>query len=295
MIKIGKINTLKVLQIKGKKCFLEGGDYGNIFIRSRELPEGTAVGGDVEVFVYSSSDGLAATTSKPYALLDEFACLKVVSVTEIGVFLDWGIDKDLFMPRRYVQSSGGNTWRGKGTSGPELPSEGDKLIIRLIPDPTSDGVIATTEISKYIVEEAEGLEANEEVDLFVYKFTDLGANVIIKNKFRGIIYRNELFSKLEKGDKVKGYIKKVRDDGKVDVSLIKQGFLESNEIAENKIINTLKDKNGFLPLYDKSTPEEIKNILHISKKSFKRAAGTLYKKKIITIEEKGIRLTGEEK
>ena len=297
MITIGKINTLKVLQIKGKKCFLDGENYGQIFMRSAELPEGTLVGENVEVFIYSSNDGFAATRKTPHALLGEFACLEVVSSTDIGVFLDWGIEKDLYLPIRYIKDKAPvMTYKGKGRgTETSLPEKGDKLIIYVIPDPTSDGVIATTEISKYIVEEAEGLEANEEVDLFVYKFTDLGANVIINNKFRGIIYRNELFSKLEKGDRVKGYIKKVRDDGKVDVSLIKQGFLEANEIAENKIINTLKDKNGFLPLCDKSTPEEIKNILHISKKSFKRAAGTLYKKKIIAIEEKGIRLTGEEK
>ena len=291
MITIGNMNTLKISQKKAKKCFLDGGKLGEIFIRSRELPDGASVGDDVEVFIYSSVDGLAATTTKPHALLGEFAYLKVVSATEIGIFLDWGIDKDLYLPKRYIQDTGTNTYRGKGKSTDNsLPEEGDKLIVYVMEDPTSDGVIATTEINKYIEEEAEGLEANEEVDLFVYKFTDLGANVIINNKFRGVIYHNEIFSKLEKGDRIKGFIKKVRDDGKVDVSLIKQGFLESNVIAENKIIKALELKNGFLPLHDKSSPDEIKNILHMSKKSFKRASGTLYKRKKIIIEESGIRL-----
>jgi predicted RNA-binding protein (virulence factor B family) len=291
MITIGKMNTLKISQKKAKKCFLDGEKLGEIFIRSKELQKGASVGDEVEVFIYSSSDGLAATTTKPHALLGEFAYLKVVSASEIGIFLDWGIDKDLYLPKRYIQDIAPSTYRGKGKSTDDsLPIEGDKLIVYVMADPTSDGVIATTEINNHIIEEAEGLEANEEVDLFVYKYTDLGANVIINNKFRGVIYHNEIFSKLDIGDRIKGYIKKVRDDGKVDVSLVKQGFLESNSIAENKIIKALEIVNGFLQLHDKSSPDEIKNILHMSKKSFKRATGTLYKRKKISIEENGIRL-----
>ena len=131
---------------------------------------------------------------------------------------------------------------------------------------------------------------NEEADMLVYKFTDLGANVIINNRYRGVIYRNEIFSPIKVGDRFRGYIKKLRDDGRVDASLEKQGFTESNVIAEKKIIKSLELNNGFLPLHDKSSPDEIKEILHISKKSFKRASGTLYRKKKINIEDNGIRL-----
>ena len=130
--------------------------------------------------------------------------------------------------------------------------------------------------------------------MLVYKFTNLGANVIINNKYRGIIYQNEIFSPLKKGDRFTGYIKKLRDDGRIDASLVKQGFTEANAITEKKLIKSLELNNGFLPLNDKSTPEKIKDKLHISKKSFKRATGTLYKKKKILIEDKGIRLIEDE-
>ena len=294
MITIGKINKLTIAQIKGKKCFLDGGEkYGEIFIRARDLPKGTLTGSSIDAFIYSSNDGICATVKKPYAQLGEFAFLEVVSVSEFGAFLDWGIDKDLFLPKRYFQSPTAATWRGKGkTHG--LPSAGDKLLIRVIEDPSSDGVIATTEISKYIEDEAEGLEQNDEAEMLVYKFTSLGANVIINNRYRGIIYQNEIFSPLKRGDRFTGYIKKIRDDGRIDASLVKQGFTEANDVAEKKILKSLELNEGFLSLHDKSTPDEIKKILHISKKSFKRAAGTLYRKKKIIIEEKGIRLAEED-
>ena len=294
MIIIGKINKLKISQIKGKKCFLDGGEeYGEIFVRARDLPKGTLTGSIIDVFIYSSNDGIHATVKKPYAQLGEFAYMEVVSVSEFGAFLDWGIDKDLFLPRRYFKSSTAATWRGKGKT-ETLPSTGDRLLVRVIEDPSSNGVIATTEISKYIETKAEGLEQNDEADMLVYKFTSLGANVIINNKYRGIIYQNEIFSPLEKGDKFTGYIKKLRDDGRIDASLVKQGFTEANAVAEKKIIKTLELNEGFLALHDKSSPDEIKELLHISKKSFKRATGTLYRKKKISIEKKGIRLTEED-
>ena len=290
MITIGKINTLKIAQLKGKKCFLDGGEkYGEIFVRARDLPKETQTGDSIEAFIYSSNDGICATVKKPYAQLGEFAFLKVVSVSDFGLFLDWGIDKDLYLPKRYYMSTNETTWRGKGKTD-NMPAVGDKLIIRVIEDPSSDGVIATTEISKYIESEAEGLEPNDEADMLVYKFTNLGANVIINNRYRGIIYQNEIFSPLKKGDRFKGFIKKIRDDGRIDASLVKQGFTEANAIAEKKVIKSLELNNGFIPLNDKSTPEEIKEKLHISKKSFKRAAGTLYKKNQIVIEDDGIRL-----
>ena len=294
MITIGKINKLKISQIKGKKCFIDGGEeYGEIFVRARDLPKGTLAGNIIDVFIYSSNDGIHATVKKPLAQLGEFAFMEVVSVSEFGAFLDWGIDKDLFLPKRYFKTGSTSTWRGKGKTD-DLPSVGEKLLVRVIEDPSSKGVIATTEISNYIENVAEGLEQNEEADMLVYKFTNLGANVIINNRYRGVIYQNEIFSPLEKGDRFTGYIKKLRDDGRIDASLVKQGFTEANAVAEKKVIKTLELKGGYLALNDKSSPDEIKEILHISKKSFKRATGTLYKKKKIIIEEKGIRLAEED-
>ena len=294
MITIGKINRLKISQLKGKKCFLDGGEeYGEIFVRARDLPKGTLAGSFIDAFIYSSSDGVCATVKKPYAQLGEFAYLEVVSVSEFGAFLDWGIDKDLYLPKRYYQSSTAAVYKGKGKT-ENLPAAGERLLIRVIEDPSADGVIATTEISKYIENEAAGLEQNDEADMLVYKFTNLGANVIINNRYRGIIYQNEIFSPLKIGDRFTGYIKKIRDDGRIDASLVKQGFTEANDLAEKKIIKSLELNNGYLSLHDKSSPDEIKEILHISKKSFKRASGTLYKKKQIIIEEKGIRLAGED-
>ncbi len=167
MITIGKINKLKITRLKGKKCFLDGGEkYGEIFIRARDLPKGTLSGSTIEAFIYSSNDGICATAKKPYAQLGEFAHLEVVSVSEFGAFLDWGIDKDLFLPSRYYQSKNSATWKGRGKN---LPQVGDKLVIRVIKDPSSDGVIATTDISKYIENKAEGLEQNDEADMLVYQ------------------------------------------------------------------------------------------------------------------------------
>ena len=285
MLKTGEINILKIAEISGKMCFLDGGEEGLVFFPVKELPPGSEEGDEIEVFVYCEKEGLAATRKKPLAYAGEFAFLEVKSVTDFGIFLDWGIDKDLYMPNRLYEKS---YYRKKQLT------RGDKIIVYITRDATSPGVIASPFIEKHLEKETGELEVNDEVDILVYRFSDIGANVIINNRFHGILYYNEIFSPLSAGDRRKGYIKKIRTDGLVDASLQKQGFTASNIDSEETILRELERNSGFLPIHDKSTPDEIKKHLKMSKKSFKKAAGTLYRKKIIIIEEEGIRLTDKQ-
>ena len=288
MLNIGKMNTLKIAEVIGNKCYLDGGEEGDIFIPKKEIPAGSKEGDTIEVFVYSEKNGLAATKKKPFVFVNEFAFLSVNAVTEFGIFLDWGLDKDLYMPNRFFENT---DHRNSYNDNQDTPSVGNKLIVYLIPDKNTQGIIATTEVEKYLENETGELEAGDVVDLLVYKFSDLGANVIINNRYHGILYYNEIFTPLKAGDRTIGFIKKIRTDGLVDAALQRQGFLDSNLDTEDIILDILKKNRGFIPLHDKSSPEDIKKLLKISKKNFKKAVGTLYRKRIITLEENGIRLS----
>jgi uncharacterized protein len=278
LIEIGKRNSLIVKSLSRGGCWLEAGDM-DIYLEKKDLPQGTEEGDTIEVFVYNDAkESIKATTQTPLAQVGDFASLTIKDITSFGVFLDWGIDKDLFVPRKFI------------TRSVEI---GDAVVVRLILDFEGKGVLGTAKLDKYIERYSGGLEEDQEVDLLVYRFTELGAVVIVENRYSGLLYKNEIFEKLRIGESKTGYIKKIRDDGLLDVSLQRQGFKAASLDAREIVLEELKQSNGFLPFTDKSDPQTIRERLHISKKIFKKATGGLYKRGLIEFVPEGIRLVEE--
>ena len=275
MAEIGKINHLYVVKEVDFGIYLDGGDLGEILMPKRYVPEGTQPEDTIDAFIYlDSEDRLVATTEKPLAMVEEFALLEVVSVTQVGAFLNWGLPKDLFVPFREQR---------------QPMEEGKKYLVYVYLDKNSKRIAASSKIENYLDNIPVDYDVDEDVDLIIVNETDLGYNAIIDNSHLGILYKNEVFQTLNPGDKVQGFIKKIRTDGKIDLSLVKAGYEKISEFAD-RIIAELGKRDGFLPLTDKSSPEEIYKVFKFSKKNFKAAVGALYKKRIITLEENGIRL-----
>jgi uncharacterized protein len=267
MINIGQYTTLEVIKELSFGMYLDGGQFGEILLPLRYIPKGLAPGDEVEVFLYTDSeDRIIATTEKPYATVDEIAWLKCKEVSPIGAFLDWGLMKDLFVPFREQE---------------ERMVAGKYYVVKVFLDEASDRVIASSRIGRFINEENTDLVIAQEVNLLVYKVTNLGFKVVINNKYSGLLFKNEVFRPMQVGQKAKGYVKNIREDNKIDISLTKQGY--ANQIPEvvSDLETVIKSMAGFLPLTDNSSPEE---------KAFKRAVGNLYKDKKITLEKDGIRL-----
>nr|WP_282706957.1 S1-like domain-containing RNA-binding protein [Natroniella acetigena] len=210
----------------------------------------------------------------PKAKVGEFAYLKVKDVNRVGAFLDWGLEKDLFVP--FAEQEG-------------KMKEGKSYVVGVFLDQQTDRITASQRLDKFIEQEQIELSEGDEVELLIYRFTDLGVKVIINNKYYGLIYNDDLYRELEVGQETTGYIKKIREDNKIDVSLRKIGYGRIED-AKEKILKQLVAEDGFLPLHDKSSPQAIKDRLQMSKGSFKKAIGGLYKEKIIDITEEGIRL-----
>jgi predicted RNA-binding protein (virulence factor B family) len=274
MAQIGKINQLEVLKELDFGIYLDGGELGEILMPKRYVPEGTMLGDYLEAFIYlDSEDRLIATTEKPLAQVEEFALLEVVSVAQVGAFLNWGLPKDLFVPFREQRK----------------PMEvGEKHLVYVYLDTDTKRIAASSKIESYLDNIPVDYDENEEVDLIIINETDLGYNAIIDNSHIGVLYRNEVFQKLNPGDRVQGYIKKIRTDGKIDLRLDKIGYEKIGGLAD-LIISKLNQSNGFLPFTDKSSPDEIYRAFKVSKKNFKAAVGALYKQRLITLEENGIR------
>jgi predicted RNA-binding protein (virulence factor B family) len=275
MAQIGKLNHLEVLKELDFGIYLDGGDLGEILMPKRYVPEGTMLGDFIEAFIYlDSEDRLIATTEKPLAQIEEFALLEVVSVTPVGAFLNWGLPKDLFVPFREQRK----------------PMEvGKKYLVYVYLDTDSKRIAASSKIENYLDNIPVDYDENEEVDLIIVNETDLGYNAIIDYSHLGVLYKNEVFQELNPGDRVQGYIKKIRPDGKIDLRLDKIGYEKITSFVDRIIVELQKNK-GFLPLTDKSSPEEIYKTFKISKKNFKAAIGALYKKRFIALEDNGIRL-----
>lgn len=277
MAEIGKLNRLYVVKEVDFGIYLDGGELGEILMPKRYVPEGTKPEDTIEAFIYlDSEDRLVATTEKPFAMVDEFALLEVVAVTQVGAFLNWGLPKDLFVPFREQRQE---------------MEEGKKYLVYIYLDENSKRIAASSKIENYLDNIPVDYDVDEEVDLIIVNETDLGFNAIIDFSHLGILYKNEVFQPLNPGDKVQGFIKKIRTDGKIDLCLQKAGYEKISNFVD-KIIVELQKNKGFLPLTDKSSPEEIYSIFKISKKNFKAAIGALYKKRFIDLEENGIRLLG---
>jgi uncharacterized protein len=275
MTEIGKINHLYVVKEVDFGIYLDGGDLGEILMPKRYVPEGTQPEDMIDAFIYlDSEDRLVATTEKPLAMVEEFALLEVVSVAPVGAFLNWGLPKDLFVPFREQR---------------QPMEEGKKYLVYVYLDQNSKRIAASSKIEHYLDNIPVDYDEGEDVDLIIVNETDLGYNAIIDNSHLGVIFKNEVFQPLNPGDKIQGFIKKIRTDGKIDLCLQKAGYEKISAFAD-KIIAELEKREGFLPLTDKSSPEEIYQTFKISKKNFKAAIGALYKKRMIALEENGIRL-----
>lgn len=272
-VKIGRTNSLKVVKRTNFGAFLDGLQHGEILLPIRYVPTGTEIGDMIDVFVYyDSEDRLIATTEKPYAMEGEFGYLEVVSNTEIGSFVDWGLTKDLLIPFREKK---------------ERLEVGKRYIVYVYID-KSGRLAGSTKIYKHMGRKKNPLRSGDEVELTICNPAPRGYNVIIDKRFVGIIYENEIFRPIREGQNVRGFIKEIRPDGKIDTELQKSGELKTD--LSDTIVAYLKQHGGSSSLSDKSPPEEIYRELHTSKKAFKRAIGVLYKKRIIVIEDSGIRL-----
>jgi uncharacterized protein len=276
MLKIGDYNTLRIIKFtKEGGAYLDGGGR-DIYLPKGDLPKKVRAGDTLRVFIYNDAkDSLKATTMEPAAKVGEFAALPVKSVTDFGAFLSWGLPKDLFVPIKYC-------------SDPILP--GETTVVYLMLDYEKTGVIGTCKLNTHFKKDISDLKEGQQVSLMIFDFSPLGVSVIIDNTYRGLLYADEIFEDLNVGDVKTGYIKKLREDGLIDAVLQPQNFPDANEQARETIMGALKKEGGFLPLHDKSGPDEIKKRLAMSKKLFKKAIGGLYKDKIISLEEKGIRL-----
>jgi len=283
MLKIGDFNTLKVLRMQRGGYILESGEpkQPEIYLPKREVEKPVRPGSEIRVFVFNESKQiLGATTSEPLARVGEFAALRVKDITSFGAFLDWGIGKDLFVPRKF--------WL--------QPLHRDTLaIVYLKLDYEKWGVMGSCEVERFLREDTEELESNQEVQLLLYEKTRLGYKVIIDNSWPGLLYHGDIFEPVCAGDIKSGFVKKVREDGQVDVVLHPQGFRASSDAARDTLLEALKQAGGFLPLHDKSEPGEIYSRLHISKKLFKKTIGVLYREGLLILSEEGISLSSEKR
>ncbi len=273
MLRIGNYNNLKIARITASGALLSS-EAGEILLPGRLVPKGAEPGSTLKVFIYvDSEDRLTATTRKPRAVVGDFALLKVKDNVTVGTFLDWGLEKDLLLPF--------------GEQTDQLRRGQDVLVYVYLH--SSDRVAASARLDKFLLPADGSLFEGDLVELLVYAFSDLGAKVVINNTFGGLLFKNELFVTPAIGERLQGYVKKIREDGKIDVTLRSGGAREAASDRE-AILDALKAHNGLLPLSDKSTPEAIAGLLRMSKKSFKKGIGGLYKEGLVDITPEDVRL-----
>ena len=278
MVKMGEYNVMKVIKEKSPGVFLDDGDQG-ILLPKRYVPPGTKIGDDLSVFLYfDSEDRPIATTEKPYGVLGDIVRLKAVSSTNQGAFLYWGLMKDLFVPKSKIKT---------------FMAPGGEYLVKIVMDDETGRLAATEKLEPFLSNEDLTVEEMQEVDLIVYRQTDIGYEMIINNVHKGILHNNEIYRNMAIGDRFKGFIKKILPENKIDVAAGKSGY-DRVEGASEKIIRLLKENNGTLPYHDKSSPEEIYSFFEMSKKTFKMTTGNLYKTHQITFTDKGIQLAGNE-
>lgn len=275
MIEVGKTNNMRVVKEVDFGVYLDGENYGEILLPKRYVPEGCQVDDVIEVFLYlDSEDWLIATTETPHAMVGQFAYLKAIAVNRVGAFLDWGLMKDLMVPYREQR---------------QKMVEGQYYLVYVYYDRKSERICASSKLDKFMSDQPIYLKAGDEVDLIIADQTDLGYKAIVNDDFWGLLFKNEVFQPIKKGQKIKGYVKRVRNDERIDLCLQKPGYAKIGGLA-GEVLEYVKQKGGFVPLSAKSSPEEIYNIFKTSKKNFKMAIGNLYKQRLITIEDDGIRV-----
>jgi len=274
MLNIGKINQLNVVKIQGADVYLDNGTSGKVLLADKKMSANCQVGDALAVFVYVDSEGhLAATTKMPLAQVDDIAWLKVVSLNYVGAFLDWGLPKDLLVPFSEQHHE---------------MEVGKSYLVKVFLD-DKNRIAATTKIDRFITDESVDFEAGQKVSLIIADKTELGVKTIVNNTHWGMLYQNELFQPVKRGQKLDGYIKQIREDHKIDLILHQPGYGKVVSLTDNILIK-LKENDGVLMLSDKSPPEAIYATFGVSKKVFKQAIGALYKKKLISLDKNGINL-----
>ena len=274
-IMLGRYNQLEIVKEVDFGVYLDGDEDGEILLPKRYVPEDSVPGDMLNVFIYlDMEERLVATTQQPYAQVGDFACLEVAWVNEFGAFLDWGLMKDLFVPFREQKVK---------------MQKGRRYVVYVHLDEESYRIMASAKVERYLSKEFPEYQPGEEVEILVWQRTDLGYKVIVDNKFGGMLFHNEIFQPLEIGMKLSAYVKQVRPDGKIDLELQQAGFSKVDDFSE-VLLKFIKDQGGRTTINDKTDAEVIYETFGVSKKTFKKAVGELYRKRLIVLENGGIRL-----
>ncbi len=268
MVEIGKMNRLPIIRSRDNTIHLDGGELGEILLKGRYSAAKSTTDDELDVFVYADKEQcLLATVHKPYAMVGDFAKLRVVGTSAVGAFMGWGLEDDLFVPKSEQQTS---------------MKEGQSYVVYVFLSEKTHRITASSKLDKYLGKQRPEYDEGEEVDLIIYAVTQLGYSAVVNNSHVGMIYDNEVFQKLEIGQRLKGYVKKIREDHKIDLRLQQTGYQQVDDISQ-AILSTIKDAGGRVAVTDKSKPEEIYAMFGVSKKVFKKAIGALYKKRLIVI------------
>lgn len=272
---LGDYNNLEIVKRVSFGLYLDGDEDGEILLPAKYVPDGYDIGDIIKVFVYlDNEERLVATTEEPLAKVGDFALLRVAWTNDYGAFLDWGLLKDLFVP--FSEQEGKMV-------------KGNSYLVYVTIDRKSYRIYASARLDKFLSRTKPPYETDEEVDIIVWRRTDLGWKVIVNGNHSGLVFANEVFRDLKTGDRLKGYVKRVRTDGKIDIALQRHGVAGADD-SSMRLLSAIEAQRGFLPLNDNSSPDEIYSMLGMSKKAFKRAAGKLYKQRLIIIDDDGLRL-----
>ena len=272
-IELGKFNRLEVVKEVDFGMYLDGGDEGEILLPARYVPEGCQIGDILNVFLYlDNEERLIATTLTPLVQVGEFACLEVAWVNQFGAFLNWGLMKDLFVPFSEQKMK---------------MQVGKKYIVHAHLDDESYRIVASAKVDRYLSKEKAEYQPGEEVNILIWQKTDLGFKAIIENKFGGLLYDSEIFQPLHTGMVLKAYVKQIREDGKIDLVLQKLGFEKVDDFSKT-LLEYIREHDGYTPQNDKSPADDIYAAFGVSKKTFKKAVGDLYKKHLVVLQEDGI-------
>jgi predicted RNA-binding protein (virulence factor B family) len=275
MIYLGQKNTLTILRASAVGLYLTDDEQNEILLPNKFTTPEMAIGEKIEVFVYTDSeDRPVATTQEPLIQLNQFAALRVVDIAPFGAFMDWGLDKDLLVPAKQQV---------------EPMKVGETHVVYLYLDEETDRLAASSKLNRFFVNEHMTLEEGEEVDIMIYEDHFLGYFAVINDAYKGLVYKNEVYKDLEIGDRMKAWVKKVKPTNEVDLSTRKIGFSHVEEVRD-ELYDYLKANKGFIALTDDSSPHEIADLLKVSKKTFKKSLGMLYRKRLVRIEADGVYL-----
>lgn len=279
-LEIGRFNNLQVVKIADHGVYLDGGEEGTILLPNRYVPDGLGLDDWIEVFLYFDSDDLLiATTETPKAFVGSVQLLKVIDTNRVGAFLDWGLPKDLLVPYSEQQHP---------------MREGESYVVYVFHDHQTDRILASSKLNRYFEEEGSNFEPRQQVDLQITDKTELGYKAIINNQYLGLIFHGDAFRPLALGESLPGYIKTIREDGKIDL-IISQHSSQGDNSLEDQILAHLKRSGGASNLTDKSDPDLIYRQFKVSKKKYKNALGALYKRKLIVITREEISLVKAKK